>query len=173
MGYELKMFVVEKRDLVPDVLVCVGDEVYNLYFEGIDGEYKYCYYSDNDTKTYFNEKPKIVVSSRYSSLIAVFDFCKAPGLKHTGICKFEESDGLGCSIYDPMDGNKYIGLDRYGSYRKFVPIEVVIQDLKEVIEEEIKKGYEPYRRYLVGLDLLNSIRQNFRGDGIGCLFYGY
>jgi hypothetical protein len=59
-----------------------------------------------------------------------------------------------------------IGLDFYGSYRQFVPIDSVIADL----EKGVRDGY---RRFVIALTLLKSVCKQFKGENIGCLFFGH
>jgi hypothetical protein len=78
----------------------------------------YIYYPDHNTKTPV-PLGAIIKEGPGCSIIATLDLSKAGTFP--GICKFEESDGN--YAYDPFDGNKILGLDGYGSYRKFVPIQ--------------------------------------------------
>jgi hypothetical protein len=98
------------------------------------------------------------------------DLCKV-GHCFGGTCSFAESDGS--YAFDPFDGNALIGLDDYGNYRKFVPIQEVIDTLQKEIKEANERGEHPYRRFIIALDLLKSLQENFSHEELGCLFYGH
>jgi hypothetical protein len=114
----------------------------------------------------------LVKEGPWCNVIATIDLRKAGTLP--GICKFEESDGH--YAYDPFDGNKILGLDGYGDYRKFIPLQEVIDIFNTHIKEAKDKGQVPYRRFVAALALLKGIKSSFKNSDtheIECLFYGH
>jgi hypothetical protein len=174
MGYEIKMLVVARSSHgMNNASVLIPDDkygtVYNCYQD--KGNDTYYYYPDHNTKTVVPLDAVIKVGP-WCELLAMVEFCKIGSMP--GICKFEESDG--CYVYDPFDGNKILGLDGYGDYRKFVPIQEVIDTIKENIEYVKDKGHEPYHRFVEALPFLKQIKKShskWHPNDIGCLFYGH
>lgn len=168
MGYELRMYVVESSSLNPadEEIVLINNNIYPVFSEDDNDDVKYCY-PDGNTKKYIDGMP--IIHGHYCSIIGMVDLCKI-SLPHTGICKFEESDGS--YMFDPNDGNKLIGLDLYFMYRSFVPLDVVIADFTDELTKNTK-GMVPYRRSVIAYELLKSVQNTFRGSTVGCLFYGH
>lgn len=179
MGYETTMLVVEKSSSMTHAMAQINELQVNDKDERIVSTahqcYKngdnYIYYPDHNTKTPV-PLGAIIKEGPYCNVIATLDLSKAGTFP--GICKFEESDGN--YAYDPFDGNKILGLDGYGSYRKFVPLQEVIDLLNSYIKNAKDKGEKPYRRFTIALTLLKSIKSSFKNSDtheIGCLFYGH
>jgi hypothetical protein len=165
MGYELDMYVVDKSYASNTKIVLVDNNVYSVYSDYKYNDERLYFYPDGNTRIYIKKEP--IIKGSISILIGMLDLCKT-SLQHTGICKFEESDGA-CA-YDPSDGNKLIGLDPYGDFRSFVPIATVIEDL---LTDLIKNKGREYRRHVVAFEMLKAIQNTFKGSDIGCLFYGH
>ncbi|MCX5884303.1 MAG: hypothetical protein NT096_00060 [Proteobacteria bacterium] len=179
MGYETKMLVVEKN-IGMNHYSCMIEElhatstkeqfkktVYNCFKES-DGSFSY--YPDHTKITV--PSGAIVKEGPWCHIIGMVELSK--GGTFPGICKFEDSNGD--YVYDPFDGNKILGLDGYGDYRKFVPIQEVINILQEHIKEAKAIDQKPYRRYVAALGLLKGIKLSFYNGPtheIGCLFYGH
>lgn len=165
MGYETKMYVVERHGSNTGKICLANGDVHSCYLDKNlkeTGRPTYHYYPDHNTETPVPSTAPIK-DGTFCQVIGMLDLCKAD---QWPVCSFEESDG--CYIFD-SDGNSLVGMDPYGSYRSFVPIDEVIKRL----QEEIKK--DSYRRFRVALAMLVSIRANFSDDlsNIGCLFYGH
>lgn len=188
MGYETKMLVVEKSkcnnqlqsiciigELIINgarVLGCkderITQKVYQCYKESNDS---YIYFPDSNTKTTL-PSGVLVKEGPWCNIIAMVELGKCGA--GPGICKFEDSDGH--YAYDPFDGNSIIGLDGYGDYRKFVPIQEIIDIFQHEIKEAKTKGEVPYRRHVIALSTLKSAKASFQTNEIheiGCLFYAH
>ena len=172
MGYELKMLVVEKHDNMLHDLALIKGEVFTVFKDEQRGKgrRKRIYFPDRKTKTPVPRNAKIK-SGPWCELLGVLDLCKCGdvAVECESICGFEESDGS--HAFNPFDGDALIGLDCYGSYRKFVPIDDVIKAL----EKELSKG-QPYRRFTAAFALLQDIKEGFHDTDttkVGCLFYGH
>ena len=181
MGYETTMLIVEKSLSMTQALAQINElqvngtderikkTLYQCYKDPKNGSYSY--YPEPNTKT-----PLPLGATKkegpYCNVIATIDLSKAGTMP--GICEFEESDGH--YAYDPFDGNKILGLDGYGFYRKFVPLQEVIDLLNSYIKGAKDKGEKPYRRFIAALALLKGIKASFKNDSsheVGCLFYGH
>lgn len=179
MGYETQMIVVEKSSSMTHAMTQINElqttdtkerivsTIHQCYKDGDT----YIYYPDHNTKTPV-PLGAIIKEGSWCNVIATLDLSKAGSWP--GICKFEDSDGH--YAYDPFDGNKIIGLDNYGSYRKFVPLQEVIDILNTHIKEAKAKGHVPYRRFVAALGLLKGVKASFiksENHEVGCLFYGH
>jgi hypothetical protein len=172
MGYEVRMMVVEKTGT--EYETCrVGNQIRMVWRE--DGQFmqtqKY-YFNDNNTKTMLPPETK-TIKGNDCHIISMIDLCDTGECYCyiDSICKFEDSDGS--IVYDPFNVNKMIGLDHYNDYRNFVPIKVVLKMLNKAVRKSKAKGEAPYRRFLVAIAMLRSIKKTFTNDKIGCLFYGH
>lgn len=168
MGYETRMYVVARSQVAMKREIAFVDNRMVAVFR--DKKDKAVYYErDGETKRDLPEDTQ-TVSAVWGDLIAMFDLSKC-GLGPVGrvidysVVDLEKTDTY---VYEPTDGNELIGEDRYGSFRRFVPIEEVIKALEEEVKDE-----EPYRRFVSALALLRSIKQEFTHEVLGCLFYGY
>lgn len=170
MGYETTMLVVEKSSGMTHAMAQINElqstnkdehivsTVHQCYKEGDT----YIYYPDHNTKTTL-PLGATIKEGPWCKVIATLDLGKAGSWP--GICKFEDSDGH--YAYDPFDGNKILGLDGYGSYRKFVPLQEII---------DLLNSYKPYQRFVAALGLLKGIKSSFKNSDsheVGCLFYGH
>lgn len=167
MGYELTLMVVSKSRYPHGSIALIEDRVYIAYEK--DGGL--IYYSGPNTAAPVPPESKVFRDSSWCEVVSVLELCKC-GLENSGICKFEESDGH--YAYLPFNGNDLIGIDCYGSYRKFVPIQYVIDEMADNIREIKSKGETPYRRYVSALAHLKSVKRSFtKMDNMGCLCYGH
>jgi hypothetical protein len=163
MGYELKMYVVT-RHAQHLTIVNIKDNVYDCYYNYNGDKEKYIYYPTPNQSSIVPKNAKRI-NGRFCLVIGMIDLCNcADKFKNMSICKFEESDG--CFIYSPDDGNKLVGLDNYGDYRRFVPIDNVLKELKD--------NEKDYQRFTIAIALLESIKKTFsEREDVGCLFYGH
>jgi len=167
MGYDVKMFVGRRCSDISSLMGCFGAYDHNVYES--EGKKKFFfYYPDGNTK---KKVPKGTLMSRqaYLSEIAKLELCCIGNgylskVVQENMVTFDKGD---TQLYD-MDGNRSIGEDHYGSYRRFVKIDTVI----DALEHECANEKNKYRRFIVALNLLKSIKDNFESD-VGCLFYGH
>lgn len=165
MGYELKLLVVQRlTGLSKDKIVLVGKDVYHAYNLDEKDKDKYYYYPDGDTKIYVSDEP--MIESEDSLLLSLFNLHKLGSGKDFGIRTFIEADGQTCSVYDPFDGNKLVGLDSYGDYRKILTLEETIELLSSL-------GMDEFYAVRTALDYLRYLAETFKDDSIGCMFYGH
>jgi len=169
MGYELKLLVLRRlTGISKEKIVLVGNEVYSAYPDpdSVKSAYnlrEYYYYPDGDTKTYVKDEP--MIDSEGAILISMFDLHKLGSDADFGICSFEDANGKTCSVYDPFDGDKFIGLDRYGSYRKILTLDKALKLLE---------GTQPgFYAVETALSYLRAMAETFKDGSIGCMFYGY
>jgi hypothetical protein len=70
-----------------------------------------------------------------------------------------------------------IRTDSYGDVLRAVPVEMVIEAIKKTMQIAKAAGEKPYRRYLMALPLLKTIKRTFghtkRNQRIFCILYGY
>ena len=168
MGYELKMYVVYKTSgSSRGKLININNGVYSVYSEETNPKNMYYYLSDGNTKVSIDKDYKGPIIPEISCLtIGMLDLCSTD-LNNTGICEFKDSDG--CTMFNPCNGNEFIGIDPYGYYRSFVPIDNVIKELKEKTADKTNS----YRRYDIALAMLKAIKKTFKGSEVGCLFFGH
>lgn len=163
MGYETRMYVVERHPVTQGSTCLVDGKVYSCYLnDRKNPELGYRYYPDGDSRTPVPPEAPIFTGP-WCSIIAMLDMSKCG---QWPVCDFKDSDG--CYIYD-TDGDTLVGLDPYGSYRHFVHIDEVLSRLKE------ERAKDDYRRFRIAIALLTSIKAYFKSnvENIGCLFYGH
>lgn len=175
MGYETKMLIVRKSHRgglgtklakVETLVINNGDEtreteIVQVYYDMPDEFY---YYKNN--KSLPLPKGTAIKEGVWCQVVAMIEFSKMGSWP--GICSFEDSDGT--YVYDPFDGDKIIGLDPYGDYRKFVPIKEILNYVRE-IKSKLK---EPNYLIASAEALLSSFALVNNGyDEFGCLFYGH
>jgi hypothetical protein len=159
MGYELKMYVVSAHsfsDSKKEKVALVNGKVYHCF--GNDEEGIFCFIDGKEH--YISNEP--LIETEWCEIIGMVDLCKCE-LKNTGICKFEEGD-IYC--FD-NDGNSLIGLDFYGYYRKFVPIDLILDELKKLNKKE------KYRRFTITISMLDLVKETFPDEKVGCIFFGH
>jgi len=163
MGYEVKLFVVRLLSLDADKIVLNGQDVYDV-FQTDSEEGGFYYYRDGCTKVRVTNEP--MITAKPALIVSMFELGKIGETDSLGICKFEEADGKTCSVYTPSDGNKLLGIDPYGDYRKVVPLDKVIAMLEKMVD---KYSYV-VESALVSLKVLqsNDIKQS-----LACIFYGH
>lgn len=164
MGYELKMYVVEKSKHCKEIIGLIDGKVYNIFTDiNKKDEEELFYYPDHDTKTIVPKGSVLKYDGSYLHIIGMIELSKCGMLDINSVCSFENSDG---NYMYSDNGNDLIGLDLYGSYRRFIPIEEVIDALKESNKKE------SYRRFDIALAMLKSVKKTF-SDNIGCVFFGH
>jgi hypothetical protein len=176
MGYETKMLVVIKSPQQTQTLAMISEIRINKKDESIVQEIFQCYKEHDGSYTYYPKAIKtplpsgaIIKEGPWCRVIAMLDFSKAG--TWPGICKFEDSDGH--YAYNPFDGNKVLGLDGYGYYRKFVPLQDVIEILQNNINYSKENNRPPYYLFMAALGLLEGLKDNVLYNDMGCLFYGH
>ena len=168
MGYELKMYVVNMMQWrSAGKITNIDNNVYSVYSEETNPKKMYYFLSDGNTKVSLPDDYKgTILSENICLTIGMIDL-SCTDLVDTGICTFEKSDGA--AMFNPCNGNEFIGIDPYGDYRSFVPIDTVIKELKEKTAD---KDYK-YRRYTIALAMLKEVKKTFKGSKVGCLFVGH
>lgn len=165
MGYELKMFIVKKSFPCTSIrLGLIDGKVYNVFEREVEGVEEMYYYPDGNTRAIVPFNAHVIYRSSFMDIIGMVDLCKPTYLNISSICKFEDSDGT--YMYG-LNGGTLIGLDSYGDYRRFVPLDKCIKAMKESNEDN------PYRRYDIALAMMKAVKKGFKGDDIGCVFYGH
>ncbi len=171
MGYETKMFVISRSTLSPTELGLVDNRVVQVYqdrvvqvYQDKDTEPDYFYYAeDGNTRKRFPTGNSII-KAQWGQLIGMLDLCKC-GRDTGGTCNFEDGDIF---IYSE-DGDNPVGLDAYGAYRKFVPIDEAIA----YFEKELEGEYQ-YRRFTVALAMLKAVKEGWEGaEEVGVCYYGH
>lgn len=70
-----------------------------------------------------------------------------------------------------------IRCDSYGTVLRAVPIDMVIEAISKEMKLSKEKGESPYRRYIMALPLLKTIRSTFKSTKrkltIFCILFGY
>jgi hypothetical protein len=172
MGYETQMIIVEKYSTMKQPNCIIDDKLHNCFQK--DTTSPFIYYPDHNTETPVPPNT-IIKKGDWCKIIATLDLAKT-GISLPGLSTFEKSDGS--FAYSPFDGNQVLGLDPYGEYRSFIPIDQAIDLIKKAIQEDAKKNHnQPYRRFTIALSLLESIKKEYLPhEGItqiGCLFWGH
>jgi hypothetical protein len=167
MGYELKMYVVEKGTGNRGFVFINGDRVSHC-FEELGNTRNapkegHSYHLDGIPTPV--PKTSIVLKSTYCSVLAMLDLCCCQ-LPFAPVVPFEKSDG--CYMYE-NDGDTLVGLDECGDYRSFISLDTVLKGIRKANESS------PYRRFDIAIALLKSVKKGFKSniDNIGCLFYGH
>jgi hypothetical protein len=163
MGYELKLMVIRRsKSLGKEKIVLLGEEVFNAFNHDEDND-RYYYYPDGDSKTYVTDEP--MIDSEPGLLLSIFELHKPGSGDGFGICSFKEADGHTCSVYTPFDGNKLVGLDSYGDYRKILTLSDTITRLEDI--------HPCYYAVTDALTYLRRLQKTFKDDSIACMFYGH
>lgn len=164
MGYEMKMYVVERTNMNSKTVLIDG-MVHIVFSQTNNGVTTNFYYRDRNTRGKLPHNAT-VKEGRWMKILGMVDLCKCGNFYiKDSICKFENSDG---SHMYSENGNDYIGLDDYGDYRRFVPIKEVI-DKMEVANKE-----SPYIRYDMALALLKAVQNSYHSAiDVGCVFFGH
>lgn len=159
MGYETKMFVVQKSSSdYRDTFTKLPSGEWVHCYEGRQDDYEYNYYYDKADAEMILPKNIIKMHMGWSSVIAMVDLCKIDGTS------FLRSLPVTDSYFYDIDGNTPIIVDKYGEMLKEATIEQAIEYMeKENSEEE-------YRRFTTAIALLKTIPDNYN---CVVLFFGH
>lgn len=164
MGYDQRMYIVERSTMgTCNHTALIDDKVFSIFKNDHADESPFIYFPDHNTRTLVPSNV-IVKYGKFMSVLGMIELYKCDyDFKHDSVCKFEESDGD--YMYD-TNGNDLIGLDAYGDYRRFVPIDKMIELIEKCNSEDC------YRRYEIALAFLRSVKTHFTSD-VGCVIYGH
>jgi len=166
MGYELTMLVVRQSSVKGNIAL-IGEKVYQVY-KNKNGHSMY--FPDHNTETLV--PPEGVISKAYwCDILGVIELGKT-SVTNSGICSFNQSESY---AFLPLNGNDLIGLDSYGKYREFVPINDVIEEFAAALKNVKKRGLDPCPRWISTLAFLKAVKKENDPytDSIGCMCYGH
>lgn len=183
MGYETQMLIVEKYSTMKQSNCMVDGKLFHCFKKDTPATGDVDVQNPTSPLIYYNDDTEtpvppnaIIKKGDWCKIIATLDLAKT-GISLPGLSPFKDSDGS--FAYSPFNGNEVLGSDPYGDYRSFIPIDQVIDLIKEAIQKEAKKNpnQTPYRRFTIALSLLEAIKKDYLPhEGItqiGCLFWGH
>lgn len=98
--------------------------------------------------------------SSYMQVVAMIDLCKVPIIRPS-------KTGTAVYLYYESDGDTPRTEDKYGDRLRAVPLSETLEAVRKA-----QKTDPSYRRYAPAIALLESL-QNFEGDDIYCVVFGY
>ena len=156
MGYETKAFIVKSSEGMGSTFTKYkGKWLMAFPEQGITGEY--CHYTETGEDKTLVEDPTKLITKKYGSLLASVDLCKLGW--GNNVPKKETQ-----YYFYNDDGTSVCIEDQYGDRLNQMALGEAITFFH---------GQADYRRVKMLLALMDTVKDEFGGDGIYVLFYGY